>query len=121
MHVWPKIIAILALCLPASLSLANQPGSYAVSAKLTHAGQSFAAPTAVVLANKPASIEVSGPDGYKLTLTVTDLAPDQIQIAAQVDSLRGSMAPTVVVRPDTPARVSVGDLGLELTVSRSDG
>ena len=121
MHIWPKIIATLALCLLASLSFAKPPGSYAASAKLTHAGQTFAAPSAVVLANKPAIIEVTGPDGYKLTLTVTDLAPDKIQVAAHVDSSHGSMAPTVVVLPDKPASVSVGDLGLELTVSRGDG
>ena len=121
MHIWPKSIATIALCLLANLSLANPPGSYAVSARLTHAGQAFAAPSAVVLANKPASIEVTGPDGYKLTLTVTDLAPDKIQIAAHLDSSHGSIAPTVVVRPDKPASVSIGDLGLELTVSRRDG
>ncbi|WP_162615842.1 hypothetical protein [Solilutibacter oculi] len=121
MRIWSKIIATLVLCLPASLSFASPPGSYEVSAKLTHGGQAFAAPSAVVLANKPASIEVTGPDGYKLTLTVTDLAPDKIQVAAHLDSAYGSMAPTVVVRPDKSASVSVGDLGLELTVSRGDG
>ena len=121
MRIWPKIIVSLALGLLASLSFANPPSSYAVSAKLMQAGQTFAVPSAVVLANKPASIEVTGPDGYKLTLTITELAPDKIQVAAYVDSSHGSMAPTVVVRPDKPASVSVGDLGLELTVSRGDG
>ena len=121
MRIWSKIIATLVLCLPASLSFASPPGSYEVSAKLTQGGQTFAAPSAVVLANKPASIEVIGPNGYKLTLTVTALAPEQLQVAAQLDSAYGSMAPTVVVRPDKPASVSLGDLGLELTVSRGGG
>ena len=120
MRVWPKITTILVLCLSAGLSFASPPDSYQVSAKLTRAGQTFAAPSAVVLANKPASLEVTGPDGYKLTLTVTDLAPDKIQVAAHLDSAYGSMAPTVVVRPDKSASVSIGDLGLELTVSRGD-
>lgn len=121
MRIWSNIITILVLCLSASLSFASPPDSYEVSAKLTHVGQAFATPSIVVLANKPASIEVAGPDGYKLMLTVTNLAPDKIQVAAHLDSTYGSMAPTVVVRPDTSVSVSVGDLGLELTVSRSDG
>lgn len=121
MHIGHKLIVSLALGLSASLSFASPPGSYEVAARLTHAGKSFAAPSAVVLANKLASIEVSGPDGYRLTLTLTDLAPDKIQVAAKVDSSYGSMAPTVVVRPGKSASVSVGELGLELTVSRSDG
>jgi hypothetical protein len=121
MRIFSKIITTLVLCLLAGLSFASPPGSYEISAKLTHGGQVFAAPSAVLLANKPASIEVTGADGYKLTLTVTDLAPDKIKVAAHLDSAHGVMAPTVVVRTGKPASVSVGDLGLELTVSRGDG
>jgi len=121
MQVWLKILAVLALSASATSGPASPPNSYAVSAKLTHAGQSFAEPSAIVLAGKPASIEVSGPDGYKLTLTVSDIAAREIQVVANLDSSHGSMAPTVIVRPGQPASVSIGDLGLELTVSRSDG
>lgn len=121
MRVCLSILTTLALCVSASLSFAGPPGTYEVSAKLTHAGQPFAEPSAVVRANTPASIEVAGPNGYKLTLTVTDMAPDKIQVAADLDSPHGSMAPTVIVRPGQPASVSVGNLGLELTVSRDDG
>jgi len=120
MRVCLNLLTALALCAPASLSFASPPGSYEVSAKLTYANQAFAEPSAVVRANKSASIEVTGPDGYTLTLTVTDMAPDKIQVAANLDSSHGSMAPTVIVRPDQPASVSAGDLGLELTASRGD-
>ena len=119
MRMLPMIFTALALCAPAGLSFAGPPGAYEVSAKLMHAGQPFATPNAVVLADKPASIGVTGPGGYKLMLTVTDIAPDKIQVAASLDSSHGSMAPTVVVRPGRPASVSVGELGLELTVRRS--
>ena len=122
MRIWQRaFIAVLAFSAFAASSFAIPPGLYEVSAKLSHAGKSFATPSATVRAGQPANIEVSGPDGYKLTFTVTDLAPDKIQVAASLDSSHGSMAPTVVVRPGQPASVSVGNLGLELTVSRSGG
>ncbi len=121
MRNWQKTIATVVICLHASVSFADPPVAYEVSANLTHAGKSFAAPNAVVRANRPASVEVSGPDGYTFMLTVTDLAPDQIQVAVQVDSSYGAMAPTVVVRPGETANVSMGELGLELTVRRSGG
>lgn len=116
-----SIAAVVACSAFAVSSLAAASDSYKVSVKLSHAGNSFSEPSAVVLADKPASIEVSGTDGYKLTLTVTDLAVDQIQVVASLDSAHGSMEPTVVVRPDQPATISVGDLSLELTVGRSGG
>ena len=64
-------------------------------------------------------MEMSGPSGYKLSFTVTELEPDKIQVAANVESQHGSLAPTVVVRPGKPATVSVGDLSLTLTVHRT--
>jgi hypothetical protein len=122
MRIWSRIIiAALVLSAFAAASAAATPDTYEVSATLSHAGQSFAAPSAVVKADQRASIEVSGAEGYKLTLTVTDLAPDEIQVNASVDSPYGAMKPTLIVRPDQPASVSVGDLGLELTVRRVGG
>jgi len=114
-------VALIAFCLCAASSIAAAAASYEVSATLSHSGRSFASPSATVLADKPATIQVSGKDGYKLTLIVTDIAADEIKVVASVDSSHGSMAPTVVVRPDQPATVSVGDLGLKLTVRRSGG
>jgi len=121
MRLRTKILAILVLCLPAGLSLAGPPGPYGISARLSHAGQLLAAPGVTALAGKPASIEVGGADGYRLTFTVTDLAADRIRVDTRVDSSHGSMAPTIMVRPGVPASVSVDGLDLELTVRRSDG
>lgn len=113
--------ALLALSLSVTSCFAATPAPYEVSVTLSHAGKSFASPSAVVQAGKPASIEVTGTDGYKLTFTVSDLTPDTIKVVASLASSYGSMAPTVVVRPDQPARVAVGDLGLEITVRRGGG
>ena len=121
MRTLPRIFA--ALVLSAFLVPASAPAAetYKVSATLSHAGKRFAAPSAVVADGQPASIEVSGTGGYRITLTVTDVAVDKIRVVAQVDSAHGSMHPTLVVHPNQPATVSVGDLELELSVSRSGG
>jgi len=122
MHVYRKLlVALVALCLWSASSVAAAAASYEVSATISHAGKSFASPSATVLADQPATIQVSGKDGYKLTLIVTDMTADEIKVVATLDSSHGSMAPTVVVRPDQAAAVSVGDLGLKLTVRRSGG
>lgn len=117
MSIRNKLLAVMTLGL-ASLEAAAC-GSFKVSAQLSHQGKAFAAPSAVVKDGVPASIEVSGPNGYKLSLTVTDVAPDKIRVAATVDSSHGAMAPTLVVRPGQPATVTIGDIGLTLTVQRS--
>ena len=122
MHVYPKLsVALVAFCLWSASSIAAAASSYEVSATLSHAGKAFASPSATVLGDQPATIQVSGKDGYKLTLIVTDVSADEIKVVASLDSSHGSMAPTVVVRPDQAAAVSVGDLGLKLTVRRSGG
>lgn len=115
----PAILA-LALALPSTATTAMQADVYTVSARLTHAGQSFAEPSIVVFADKPASVESTGPDAYRITLTVSGSSADQIQVAADIDSTHGSMAPTIILRHGEPSSVSVGDLGLELTVTRDD-
>ena len=92
---------------------------YKVSASLAFKDKPFATPSALVKSDTPASVEMAGPSGYKLSFTVTDLAPDQIKVATSLSSAHGALAPTVVVRPGQPATVSVGDLSLTLTVDRA--
>lgn len=96
-------------------------GPYVISAKLSHQDKVFAEPSAVVRAGEPASMEVSGPNGYKLALTVRELAADKIEVVAAVDSAHCAISPTVVVRPGVPAAVKVGEMSLALTVNRSGG
>lgn len=98
---------------------AHASGLFAVSAELSHQGKVFAAPSAVVREGEPASVEASGADPYRLGFTVRELAANEIEVVATVDSPHGMMAPTVVVRPAVPASIDVGDIGLKLTVKRS--
>lgn len=113
------VVALLALSTASFAACAAGP--YAVSAKLSHQGEVFAEPSAVVRHGEPASIEVSGPNGYKLALTVRELAADKIQVVAAVDSVHGNISPTVVVKPGVPATVRIGEMGLSLTVNPSGG
>jgi hypothetical protein len=121
MHIRSKLaVACVVPLIAVAASFAATAASYEVSARLLHDGKSFATPAAVIAAGQPASIEVSGADGYKLTLTVTGAGADGIKVVAELDSAYGSMAPTVTVHPDRPASVSVGRLGLELAVRPRD-
>ena len=120
MNIRFRLIAAAALLLFASFA-AKAAESFNVSAELLHNGKSFGSPSAVVAGDTRATIEVTGPKGYKFSFTVTDSAPGKIKVAATVDSSHGSFAPVVVVRPGEPATVSVGDLGLKITVQRSGG
>lgn len=93
--------------------------SYAISASLLHNGKSFGEPSAIVNGNTLTLVEVSGPNGYRLSFIVTDIAEDKIEVAAKLHSPHGDIDPVVVVRPGQPATVTVGELGLTLTVQRS--
>ncbi len=106
----------LALVLASTASAA--PATYAVEAQLSHKGHVFASPSAVVQEGVPATLEVTGPDGYRLVLTVTGQSADALALAATLDSPRGHMAPTLVVRPDQEGSIRVGELGLAVTVHR---
>ncbi|MGY0613483.1 hypothetical protein [Luteimonas sp. A501] len=121
MHFQCRIIAALAaLVLPIGASFAAQPTTYEVSATLSHSGVPFASPALRVEPGVPASVEVVGPDGYTLSLTITEGDEGSVKVSTKLDSSHGSMDPTIIVRPGEPATVSVGDLGLDLTIHRSD-
>ncbi len=91
---------------------------YNVFASLSHKDKSFASPVLIVTDGIPSNIEVSGPNGYKLSLTLTGIADGKLKIATVLDSSHGSMAPVLVVQSGKPVSVSVGDLKLSLTVNR---
>ncbi|MCC5855866.1 MAG: hypothetical protein JJU10_09340 [Idiomarina sp.] len=107
------------LALAAFLPFATVAETYSVSATLSHQGAPFASPSAVVRSDTPAAIEVTGDQGFRLTLTLTDLDADQIKVNTSLESAFGSMAPEVTLRPGAPATVIIGDLGLTLLVQRN--
>ena len=121
MDVRNTLAAVSFLALATLAPAVEAAGRYAVSAQLSHQGEVFASPSAVVSEGEPATIEVAGADGYRLVLTVKEVDADRIEVAASLDSARGSMTPNVVVEPGATARVQAGDVGLALVVRRSNG
>lgn len=122
MHSRLIVIAALAgLILSLGTSIAAQRTAYEVSATLMHSGAVFASPTLSVEAGVTGRVDVSGPNGYTLSLTISDTDQNAIKVETDLDSVHGSMAPTIVVRPGEPASVSVGEFGLGITVRRADG
>jgi archaellum component FlaG (FlaF/FlaG flagellin family) len=109
---------VLALLAVAVTSCATTDKSYTVRAGLAHRGETFATPIVALRNNAPATVEVSGAGGYTLTLTVTDFGDDKLRIATRLQSSYGSIDPVILVEAGQTASVSVGDLGLTLTVNR---
>ena len=103
-----SVVAVLALASSFNVFAAD---TCRVSANLLHNGKSFGQPVALVKAGTPARVERSGPDGYTLSFTVTDLAPDRLKIAATLDSSHGTLSPVVVVRPNQPSTSPRASLG----------
>jgi hypothetical protein len=112
--------ALAAAALLAAHAFAAPPAGYAVHAELMHEGRVFASPSLVLRDGEPASVAVSGDDGYRLELEVTQTTAGQLSVVAKVESPHGAIAPTMTIRPGEPARVSIDDLGLVLTVMPAD-
>jgi hypothetical protein len=93
--------------------------SYKVSANLSHNGKLIGTPSVVVKEATDATIAVSGPDGYKLVLNVTDAGHGQLTIVAHLDTAYGSIAPSMVVLAGQPATVLVGQISIGITAARS--
>lgn len=113
----PKVV-LLASILAAGASLdCAAANAWRVEATLRHGGESFATPTVVLEAGKPATIEVAGDKGYRLSLDVEEMAGGKLRLGAVLASPQGGMSPVLVVVPGQPATVDVGDLGMTVTVA----
>lgn len=107
----------LAISIAAASFSVSAADAYSVSLRLFHKGEEFGAPRMVVKSGVQGSMDVSGPDSYRLKLIATGDGPDRIKISTQLDSSHGSISPEVVVRPGTQATVSIGDLKVALTAT----
>lgn len=112
-------LVLASLLLPIATADAVDPATYDVSATLRHSGSVFAEPRLRLRPGVPARIEVAGPDGYSLGLQILETNPDALDVEARLDSMHGSMSPTLVVRPGQPASISIGELQLDITVQEA--
>ena len=91
---------------------------YKVSAQATHAGATFAEPVLFLKEGTAGVVEVSGKEGYKLSLTVSDAGHGHLKVDSQLNSAYGSISPSLVVDEGKVASVSIGDLGLSISAVR---
>ncbi|MEJ7746388.1 MAG: hypothetical protein WKF61_06480 [Luteimonas sp.] len=110
-----------AIALAAASFSSLAANAYKVSANVSHHGERFASPSVVVEMGVRAEIEVSGPDGYRLMLTVDDAGEGKLRISANLDTAHGAMSPVVIVRAGQSATVSVGDMEIGLIAIPHDG
>src|SRR5258708_16197948 len=101
-HIITPSLAVLGLlALPVSSFAA---GPYGVSLTLSQKGKAFAAPSVFVDDGVPATIKVSGHDGYVLTITVTSAGQNRLMVATRLDSAYGSIHPPMMFPPgQTPS------------------
>jgi hypothetical protein len=95
-------------------------GPYSVSVSLAHLGKVFAAPTVVVSDGVPATIEVSAPDAYSLTITVKSAGHDRLMVETNLKSAYGSAHPAMVVLPGQTASATVGDIAISVNARHAD-
>jgi hypothetical protein len=91
--------------------------NYKVSAKIAHDGMTVGEPVIVVKHGAPAEVLVRGEAGYEMEVTLTGEAPDELQVATELRTQRGSLKSAVTVKPGEPVLVSTGGLDLTLTVT----
>jgi hypothetical protein len=121
MRLAPSLLVSMLLFVVTASVDASSARSYSVVAQLSHSGQTFGEPSAIVRAGEPATVELSGADGYKLTLAVDDLGNEMLRVTASLRSRFGQMSPILVVKPGVPAGATVEGLSLTLTVTKSAG
>lgn len=114
-------MVVAALAGMAAVFDAAAADAYRVDATLTHGGARFAAPATVVMAGTPATVQVDGKDGYRLSLAVEPAAGGKLKLSAALASGYGEMSPVLVVTPGEPATVAVGDLAMSVTVTPAPG
>ena len=105
--------AVAALALSCDAAAARH---WRVAAALLHDGRTFAKASAVVAADRPATVKVEGEAGYSLSLAIEDLGHGQLRLQAALESAYGSMSPAVVLRPGQTAKFATDHVGLVMKV-----
>lgn len=94
-------------------------GPYNVSVNLAHRGKTFATPALVVNDGVPATIRVSAPDAYVLTITVRSVGHGRLMIATKLKSAYGSAHPAMLVVPGQTASATVGEVAVSVNARQA--
>jgi hypothetical protein len=115
------VVAALAVIVSLSAGNAIAGNTYKVSAEITEHGITVATPTLVVKAGAPASVEIAGDKGYRLTVQVQPAELGTVDVAARAETAAGKVDSTLTGNLDTPMTVATGDIGLKITVTPGGG
>ena len=110
------IVAAIAVIVSLSAGNANAGDTYKVSAEITEHGTMVATPTLVAEAGTPASVEIAGEKGYRLTVQVQPAEMGSVHVTARVETAGGKADSSFTGNLDTPMTVTTGDIGLKITV-----
>ena len=92
---------------------------FEISARLVHAGTEFGEPRMLVSDGQQASVETLGEGAYSLVVTPSTLPDGQVKVVSSVRSQYGAMTPTVTTELGQRSTISIGELELQLVVTRA--
>ena len=113
-------IAGFVAALAASLSGAAAD-AYRVSFTLAQDGRPFATPALVVKPGVPAAIEVSGPNGYRIDVTVDDAGQGSVKVGLHLSTTRSNASPVLIAKLGETVSATIDGLGITLTASADGG
>ncbi len=88
-------VATLAVVVSLCAGNAIAGNTYKVSAEITEHGTTVATPTLVVKAGAPASVEIAGDKGYRLTVQVQPAELGTVDVAARAETTGGKIDSTL--------------------------
>ena len=90
--------------------------TFLIESELTHGGELLGSPAIAVDASIPATISVT--DSYELIFVATPQKSGAILVATDITIAGRNDSPSILVHLDELASISIGDMTLDLTVSR---
>ena len=114
-----NLLVVLGVVLSfAAFGASAQDKLFKLSFDVSHMGKAVGSPIVVVREGVPGSMEVSGPDGYKMTFTATEAGSGKIKIATTFSSAQGSSSPTVIVKDGQAGSISDGRFEFKFVATR---
>lgn len=91
-------------------------GKFLIKSELSWGGETLGSPAMAVESGKPAQVSVG--DEYELTFLATQQGSGAVLVATEISVAGRRNAPSLLVNLDQPASVSIGEMKLDLVVSR---
>ena len=110
---------VLAVSSFAQSSFAVASGDYLVTATVSSNGVVLGKPTLLVVSGVDASVQVSGENGYKLSLNITSSPNNTVLAKSFVKTSSGEINPSVLLEIGKESTVKSGSVELHLLVNKA--